>query len=136
MLFGQLTGKNRVGEAVFADLNYRVKRWDFFGNLQYAHAAQHERSEEHLAFGKRSVDSRNDANNKMSQLGGAMGFNYTADNGVSAGLKYCLLYTSYLERYRWTDAASIYAAYSEGRDYNRYALRLFFDDCSRRERCV
>lgn len=88
MLFGQLTGKNRVGEAVFADLNYRVKRWDFFGNLQYAHAAQHERSEEHLAFGKRSVDSRNDANNKMSQLGGAMGFNYTADNGVSAGLKY------------------------------------------------
>lgn len=40
---------------------------------------------------------------------------------------------TYLERYRWTDAASIYAAYSEGRDYNRYALRLFLDDCSRRE---
>lgn len=40
---------------------------------------------------------------------------------------------TYLERYRWTDAASVYAAYSEGRDYNRYALRLFLDDCSRRE---
>lgn len=38
-----------------------------------------------------------------------------------------------VERYGWTDAASIYAAYSEGRDYNRYALRLFLDDCSRRE---
>ena len=38
-----------------------------------------------------------------------------------------------VERYRWTDAASVYAAYSEGRDYNRYALRLFLDDCSRRE---
>ena len=32
-----------------------------------------------------------------------------------------------VERYGWTDA------YSEGRDYNRYALRLFLDDCSRRE---
>lgn len=32
-----------------------------------------------------------------------------------------------------TDAASVYAAYSEGRDYNRYALRLFLDDCSRLE---
>lgn len=40
---------------------------------------------------------------------------------------------TYLERYRWTDAASVYAAYSEGMDYNRYALRLFLDDCSRRE---
>ena len=38
-----------------------------------------------------------------------------------------------VERYGWTDAASVYAAYSEGRDYNRYALRLFLDDCSRRE---
>lgn len=38
-----------------------------------------------------------------------------------------------VERYGWTDAASIYAAYSEGRDYNRYALRLFLDDCSLRE---
>lgn len=38
-----------------------------------------------------------------------------------------------VERYGWTDAASIYAAYSEGRDYNRYALRLFLDACSRRE---
>ena len=88
MLFGQLTGKNRVGDAVFADLNYRVKRWDIFGNLQYAHSASHERSEEHLAFGKRSVASRNDANNKISQLGGTMGVNYAADDGVSAGLKY------------------------------------------------
>ena len=88
MIFGQLTGKNRVGDAVFADLNYRVKRWDIFGNLQYAHSASHERSEEHLAFGKRSVASRNDANNKISQLGGTMGVNYTADDGVSAGLKY------------------------------------------------
>ena len=40
---------------------------------------------------------------------------------------------TYLERCGWTDAASIYAAYSEGRDYNRYAQRLFLDDCSRRE---
>ncbi len=88
MLFGQLTGKNRVGDVVFADLNYRVKRWDIFGSLQYAHSASHERSEERLAFGKRSVDSRNDANNKISQLGGTMGINYTADDGVSAGLKY------------------------------------------------
>lgn len=40
---------------------------------------------------------------------------------------------TYLERCGWTDAASIYAVYSEGRDYNRYALRLFLDDCSRRE---
>lgn len=40
---------------------------------------------------------------------------------------------TYLERYGWTYAASVYAAYSEGRDYNRYALRLFLDDCSRRE---
>lgn len=38
-----------------------------------------------------------------------------------------------VERYGWTDAASVYAAYSEGWDYNRYALRLFLDDCSRRE---
>lgn len=38
-----------------------------------------------------------------------------------------------VERYGWTDATSVYAAYSEGRDYNRYALRLFLDDCSRRE---
>lgn len=38
-----------------------------------------------------------------------------------------------VERYGWTDAASVYAAYSEGRDYNRYALRIFLDDCSRRE---
>lgn len=38
-----------------------------------------------------------------------------------------------VERYGWTDAASVYAAYSEGRDYNRYALRLFLDACSRRE---
>lgn len=38
-----------------------------------------------------------------------------------------------VERNGWTDAASVYAAYSEGRDYNRYALRLFLDDCSRRE---
>ena len=37
-----------------------------------------------------------------------------------------------VERYGWTDAASVYAAYSEGRDYNRYALRLFLDDCRRR----
>ena len=88
MLFGQLTGKNRVGDVVFADLNYRVKRWDIFGSLQYAHSASHERSEERLAFGKRLVDSRNDANNKISQLGGTMGINYTADDGVSAGLKY------------------------------------------------
>lgn len=38
-----------------------------------------------------------------------------------------------VERYGWADAASIYAAYSEGRGCNRYALRLFLDDCSRRE---
>ena len=88
MLFGQLTGQNRVGEAAFANLNYRVKRWDIFGNLQYAYSASHERSEEYLAFDKRSVASRNDANNKISQLGGTMGINYTADNGVSAGFKY------------------------------------------------
>ena len=88
MLFGQLTGKNRVGEAVFADLNYRVNRWDIFGNLQYAYNASHDRNDEYLAFGKRSVASRNDADNKISQWGGTMGINYTADNGVSAGFKY------------------------------------------------
>ncbi len=88
MLFGQLIGKNRVGDAVFTDLNYRVKRWDIFGNLQYAYSASHERSEEYLVFDKRSIVSRNDANNKISQLGGTMGVNYTAEKGVSAGLKY------------------------------------------------
>lgn len=88
VLFGQFTGQSRVGGVAFADLNYRVGRWDFFGSLQYAHNASHERGTENLAFGKRSVVSRNDAHNRISQAGGTVGANYTAGNGRSAGLKY------------------------------------------------
>ena len=88
MLFGQLTGQSRVGGVSFADLNYRVGRLDVFGSLQYAHSASHERSAESLAFGKRSVESLNDAHNKISQMGGTIGVNYTDEKGKSAGLKY------------------------------------------------